>query len=387
MMGKTAPIYLLDKGWKRAFSDILKTHRDDLLIVSPFIKEPAVEWLLNQTPTNIRVITRFSLRDFAGESSDITALRRLLSHKAKIRGVKNLHAKLYIFGSNRSVITSSNLTEGGVTRNHELGVVIKNPIDVAKCRKYFEDLWDKSKPNLKASQLNRWEKIVERHRKLQSTDGTEGELEDFGADISIPEPLGNTATRAFVKFLGSSKNRIPLSFDTVQEISLAGCHWAVCYPATKRPRQVSDGDRIFIARLTENPNDIRIFGRAIGRAYQEVRDDATPPEIKRMPWKKQWTRYIRVHDSEFIAGTMENAVSLNELMDNLQHEAFSTTQRNAAKGEGNINPRKAYSSMPAVELSPEGFQWVNERLDLAFETFGKVSNSDLPRPPRPGTSG
>ena len=79
---------------------------------------------------------------------------------------------------------------------------------------------------------------------------------------------------------------------------------------------------------------------------------------------------------------MGNAVLLNELMDSLQHEAFSSTQRNAAKVEGNINPRKAYSSMPAVELSPEGFQWVNERLDQAFETFGKVPNSDLPR--RPG---
>ena len=42
--------------------------------------------------------------------------------------------------------------------------------------------------------------------------------------------------QAFVKFLGEGVNRVPLSFPTIEEINLAGCHWAVAYPASKRPR-------------------------------------------------------------------------------------------------------------------------------------------------------
>jgi hypothetical protein len=38
--------------------------------------------------------------------------------------------------------------------------------------------------------------------------------------------------------------------------------------------------------------------------------------------------YIRVHHAEFVAGTIGNGVSLNELMDELG-QSFMATQRNA----------------------------------------------------------
>ena len=39
---------------------------------------------------------------------------------------------------------------------------------------------------------------------------------------------------------------------------------------------------IFIARLTNDPNDIRVFGRAIGTRHVPGRDDATPADIARL---------------------------------------------------------------------------------------------------------
>ena len=184
--------------------------------------------------------------------------------------------------------------------------------------------------------------------------------------------------RAFVKFLGSSRNRVELSHQVIEEIQSSGCHWSVAYPATKRPRQVNDGDIIFVGRLTEEPNDIRIFGRAKGIQYKEGRDDATQADIELRPWKERWSRYIRVYDGEFIDGAMSDAVSLNELMATHRHLAFMSTKRNSENGVGNLNPKRAYNSSPAVELSSEGFRWLNERLDQAFRTVGKIS---LPRPP------
>lgn len=180
------------------------------------------------------------------------------------------------------------------------------------------------------------------------------------------------ARQAFVKFLGEGDNRVPLSFTTIEEIQRAGCHWAVAYPASKRPSGVQEDAIIFIARLTRDPNDIRIFGRSVGMRHQPGRDDATPSDIALRPWKEKWPRYIRVHHAEFVAGRMENGVSLNELMDTLGADSFASTRRNALRGKGNTDPRKAYRQQ-AVELSADGFSWLGERLQAAFDIHGKVA--------------
>ena len=140
---------------------------------------------------------------------------------------------------------------------------------------------------------------------------------------------------------------------------------------------MKDGAVIFMGRLTSSPNDIRVFGRAIGMAYRPIRDDATPADIQLRPWKEKWSRYIRVHNAEFVDGTIANGVSLNELMDTLKADSFASTQRNAARGEGNTNPRHAYRQQAAVKLSPEGLSWLGDRLEAAFEAHGKVPRSSL----------
>jgi hypothetical protein len=111
--------------------------------------------------------------------------------------------------------------------------------------------------------------------------------------------------------------------------------------------------------------------------YQPGRDDATPDDISLRPWKKDWRRYIRVHQAEFVAGTMANGVSLNELMDALAADSFAPTQRNARDGEGNTDPRRAYRRQASVELSGEGLSWLRDRLQLAFDAHGKVPQDAL----------
>jgi len=180
-----------------------------------------------------------------------------------------------------------------------------------------------------------------------------------------------------VKFLGEGDNRVAQTFATVEVIKRAGCHWAVAYPASKRPSGVKEDAVIFIARLTRDPYDIRIFGRAIGMKYMPGRDDATERDIALRPWKNKWPRYIRVYHAEFVAGDIGNGVSLNELMGTLGADAFLPTQRNKERGKGNTDPRKAYRQQAAVQLSPEGLSWVSERLQASFDEHGKVPKDTM----------
>ena len=209
-------------------------------------------------------------------------------------------------------------------------------------------------------------------------------LGDFGADAGVVNPpltvlpiVVADAPQAFVKFFGRGSNRAPLSLLTTDEVERAGCHWGLSYPASKRPSGVRDGAVMFISRLTSDPNDIRVSGRAIGLRHVPGRDDATPEDIELRPFKKDWPRYIRVSGAEFVAGTMSNGVSLNDLMNGLGPDLFVPTQRNVKRGEGNTDPRRAYMQQAAVELSNEGREWLAERLQLAFDLLGKVPQDDL----------
>ncbi len=377
-------IRLVDSGWAREIDEALQRDDSELLIISPYIKVAALQRLLSARPTTVKVITRFNLADFAEGVSDIAALRRLLASGGTVRGVRNLHAKIYVFGSKRTIVTSANLTEAGINRNYEFGLVSDDREIVAACRRYFYGLWKCSGADLRIAQIDQWDETVTRHRARGGRRNQSIDLGDFGADMTMANPpvtvtpaVAVDAPQALVKFLGDNGHRVPLAFSILEEIKQAGCHWAVAYPAAKRPRAVEDNALIYIARLTRDPNDIRVFGRAIGMRHVPGRDDATPEDIARRAWKATWCRYVRVHQAEFLAGTMANGISLYELMDALGTNSFASTRRNASCGKGNIDPRRAYLRQAAVELSWDGATWLGERLNAAFNRHGKLPNDDL----------
>ena len=372
---------LVDTGWDSELMDALRADKGALRIISPFIKAGALNRLLALQPKTVEVITRFNLADFAEGVSDITALRRVLKAGGRVRGIRNLHAKLYLLGASRAIVTSANLTGAALDRNAEFGAVLQDAAGIATCKAYFDRLWKLGCTDLSSGQLDAWHDAVTRHRAAGGLLPGSSPLGDFGADAGIgPSPPTTVsiavadAGQAFVKFLGESSDREPLTFATVDELKRAGCHRVLAYPASKRPRRVKDDALMFIARLTDQPNDIRVFGRALGMAYADGRDDATPGDIALRAWRATWSRYIRVHHAEFVAGTLANGVSLNALMNELGADAFAATQRNAAELKGNTNPRRAYLQAADVELSAEGLAWLRDRLQAAFDEHGTVPN-------------
>jgi hypothetical protein len=375
---------LIDTGWDKVIHEAATADRTELHVVCPFIKMRAAKRLLaGKCPEKIQVITRFHLGDMCDGVSDTEALRLLLENGAKIRGVRNLHAKLYLFGDQRAIVTSANLTEAAMLRNHEFGFVSNESGIITRCREYFGTLWKKAGPDLDLARLEGWEKRIEGVRVAGSRPSTASGLSDEGTDAGVihPDiivtPRVAEAPQSFVKFFGEGHNRASLDMAVFDEVGRSGCHWACSYPKKKRPRQVEDGAVLFMGRLVENPNDTIIFGRAIGLRHIEGRDEASADEIKRRTWKDTWPIYVRVHHAEFIAGTLANGIRLSDLMDALKSDSFMPTQRNARKGGGNTDPRSAYRQQAAVQLTNEAFAWLNHRLELAFAKHGKLTPAEL----------
>jgi len=392
-MTNSNPVRLVHQGWGKELTDALSADSSELLLISPFIKVDALERLLCLNPGKVRVITRFNLADFADGVSDVSALRLLLDARARVRGIRNLHAKLYLFGQSRAVITSANLTKSALDGNHEFGLVTEDAVIIKACRDYFENLWQCGEADITADKVAAWTEAVIDHRLRGGRPSDRSGLTDHGADAgaagSLPVQAPDAATtdvhQAIVKFQGGSHDRVPLDATTLSVLDETGCHWAVAY--SKRRTGVKDNAIMFISRMTRGPNDMRIFGRAVGMKHQPGRDDATAADKGLRPWKEIWPRYIRVHHAEFVAGTMANGVSLNELMDALGSDSFASTKRRAAAGEPDINPRRSYGQQQDVELSEEGLIWLHARLEAAFSEHGKISEAELdqldwPDPPR-----
>lgn len=373
---------LVDSKWDVELAGAVAADHSELRIVCPFIKErTAQRLLLAGQPQILNVITRFNLDDFYNGASDISALRLLLSHGAQIRGVRNLHAKLYLFGNSRVIVSSANLTEAALLRNHEFGFVADDPGILSHCRQYFDDLWQLAGTNLTEARLDAWKTQLDDALTQDTKAPVRVKFSDEGVDLHLPAPPSMlspwvaNAPQAFVKFFGEGHRRVPRTSQVVDIVD--GCHRVCTYPKGKRPRKVQDGAIMFLARLVEDPNDIIIYGRAVAVQHEEGVDDATDAEIAARDWKARWPHYIRVHHPEILAGTLGHGIPLSELMNALRSDAFAPTQRNAAKGSGNTDPRRAYLQQAAVELTAEGYDWLNTRLDDAFTQFGKLPQSVL----------
>ena len=377
---------VIDSGWGKLLDNALQADCSSVRIVCPFIKLGAARNLLTRgKPGTLKVITRFNLDDFATGVSDTSALRLLLREGAQIRGIKNLHAKLYLIGCGHVILTSANLTDAALRRNHELGIDAEDPEIFARCASYFDKLWRRGGRDLVPSQLDNWETRVGASQRENSGLKRPSGLGDEGTDAGLPtEPVVVTkghvaAGQAFVKFFGESTNRAPLTKAVIDEVKRSGSHWACTFPKGKRPRMISDGATMFVGRMVSSPEDIVIYGRATGMQHVSGRDDASSHDIKQRDWKDRWPHYVRVDDAEFVAGTLSNGVSLNELMETLGPDSFVSTQQNALLKSGNTNPRRAYLQQGAVRLTSRSFQWLTSKLERAFVEHGKISSSELAR--------
>src|SRR6184192_2138650 len=113
---------LVDRDWGIELAEARRRSGGALRVICPFIKvRPLVELLGAVTPTPLEVLTRFNLRDLGRGVSDIEALRVILEAGGKVRGVRGLHAKVFLFGESRAAITSANLTSRGLGQNLEFG--------------------------------------------------------------------------------------------------------------------------------------------------------------------------------------------------------------------------------------------------------------------------
>lgn len=363
------------KNWYNKFIDELRQTKK-LRVVSPFVKEQIIRKMEGHFDfNNFELITRFNLRDFASNLSSIDGLKFSVERGANVFGIKELHSKIYLFDNRSAIITSANLTTGGLISNYECGIYTTDPSTIQSLQNYFNELKRIAGHNLSVQQCENWKQQIEG---IEIINTQIPSLPDYGSSqIRI-----DSSVNYYIKFFGTANNRVSLSYSIRTEIDRALCHYACGFSKNKKPRQIQDGDIIYMARMTREPWDYAIFGKAVAKKFVDVRDQATQGEILERPWKANWPIYLRVTNPVFIDGSLGDCVLLYDLIKALDYESFPSTKARYISGERNINPSKSLSQQAYVKLTTAAVEWLEPKFHEALTRIGKVDQSFIEALPK-----
>jgi phosphatidylserine/phosphatidylglycerophosphate/cardiolipin synthase-like enzyme len=136
--------------WVNEFKSLLRNAEKEVLLASPFIKYDIAGLIADLVKPSVkaRYLNSFKLTNFYQRSSDLSALKLLLEKGISVKSHHRLHAKMFIFDAKRAVVTSSNLTNGGLKNNFEYGLLIEDASVVESIRHdYFALYSDKDLSN------------------------------------------------------------------------------------------------------------------------------------------------------------------------------------------------------------------------------------------------
>lgn len=128
----SATLRTLHGRWDAEFTQLTGGARARLVLCAPFISSAAVDLVLRHRRgapalrSHPTILTNLNPDALSRGATDPRAIQRLCLGLGgqSIVHLPSLHAKVYIANFSRAVVTSGNLTEGGVRRNHEYGVLI-----------------------------------------------------------------------------------------------------------------------------------------------------------------------------------------------------------------------------------------------------------------------
>jgi len=155
---------LLRTPWKTRLLDLVKQAKQSVKITSPYVKANICQEIIEakSNDTKLELITSFQLPRIYNGSLDLAGVEHILENDGVVKNYSRLHSKIYIFDDVKAIVTSSNLTNGGLITNFEYGVLIE---EINLVRKIVDDFINLSSQE-KTGMINR--EIVNEARKILS---------------------------------------------------------------------------------------------------------------------------------------------------------------------------------------------------------------------------
>ena len=122
--------------------ELVRAARSDLLIVSPYVGSEGTELIARSLSADVRnegrlqFLTDLSPLNICQSSTDPSAILGLSREfrASTVVHLPRIHAKVFVADNVAAIITSANLTRGGLSRNYEYGVEVRDTRIVAQIR-------------------------------------------------------------------------------------------------------------------------------------------------------------------------------------------------------------------------------------------------------------
>ncbi|MFO7956845.1 MAG: phospholipase D-like domain-containing protein [Candidatus Brocadiia bacterium] len=137
-------IEMLTSPWVDAFESLVRRAESSLTICSPYIAREPCKKLLDLLPgddddrrVSILVVTDLSRDAVLSGATDIRAVCDLSrEHKPlRLSFLPSVHAKVYVADTRAAIVTSGNMTWGGLCRNFEYGIHVTEQSQVQRIRR------------------------------------------------------------------------------------------------------------------------------------------------------------------------------------------------------------------------------------------------------------
>ena len=155
---------------------------------------------------------------------------------------------------------------------------------------------------------------------------------------------------------------------------------AIRYPKGRRPTGVKSGDNVFLVIHSREPGgepEMYIVGCAKALAYRPLVDDASDDIQASDRYLARFPHALRLEAVRFIRGAVGEGVPAYPMMNSVGPKIFMSTERNAQKGEGNVDPHKSIAQKAMVLLSTIGATETNRLLDARLQVLGCVSGKEI----------
>lgn len=195
---------LLKSPFENDFSLLLKEAKNELTISSPFINVEGVKILSsavkNTNNLKLHLLTNLSVRNIFEDVTQPTALLEFydIFEDVTISSLNKLHSKVYVVDNDFAVVTSANLTSGGLLRNYEYGILVDDRTTVTNIRKDILDY--SSLGNILDKDL-----LIKIHRESKKIDRIKFEKEKRIKNSALSKLLKQSEKNLEVELL---KNRI-----------------------------------------------------------------------------------------------------------------------------------------------------------------------------------
>jgi hypothetical protein len=138
-------MHIIKPSWQTEFESFVASAKVELRIAAPYYGKDVLTLILRKSKAGSKYfLLKLSDRDVLAGVQSPTAVRMLQDQGCGVRLGKELHAKILIADQRSAIVTSSNLTNHGLSGNAEMGVWIDDPNVVQALVRIFDEWYAKA---------------------------------------------------------------------------------------------------------------------------------------------------------------------------------------------------------------------------------------------------